>query len=201
MINRGKFLPAVALVVCPPRRANPPRSPPNLADCWLTSVTTSPHIVLRDFLMCEDAPIEYFECKVEIAYEKVSLWHSLLHNITDKPKAPETESTIFEDPPTSTLWVTARIPQGAKGDSLIYQSPRAVVDQYIGYPDEHRAPEWTRRTTKAFEFRQPRVGFVHIFLRLALNQWNLPVPGRLHHMHLWVQSALVCNFFCIGCRF
>ncbi|KZP08126.1 hypothetical protein FIBSPDRAFT_901499 [Athelia psychrophila] len=64
-----------------------------------------------------------------------------------------------------------------KADGLIYQSPHTVVDQYIGYLNEHHTPEWTRRANKTFKFQQPRVAFMHIFLRLALNQWNLPVQG------------------------
>ncbi|KZP21907.1 hypothetical protein FIBSPDRAFT_953243 [Athelia psychrophila] len=142
--------------------------PPNHADSWLASV-----MLQGDLLMCEHGAIE---CKMEIIHEK----------------APETEATqIFEDPPTLTLWVTAHTSQVAKADGLVYQSPRTVVDQYIGYPDERRAPEWTRRANKIFEFQQPRATFVHIFLRLALNQWNLPAQGRLFQMHLWVQSSTV----------
>lgn len=77
MINRGKFLPPVALIVRPPRRPDSSRPPPNLADRWLTSVITAPHVVLHDLLMWEDAVNGHVDCKVEIVYKKVSLRHSL----------------------------------------------------------------------------------------------------------------------------
>lgn len=112
----------------------------------------------------------------------------------------ETEDGIFEDPPTSMLWVTARIPQDAKVYGLVYQSPRVVVDQYIGYRTDHLAPEWTRRTTQTFEFQQLRVAFADIFLRLAFNRWNMHAQGWLYHMHLWAKSALVRSFIRTNCH-
>ncbi|KZP29537.1 hypothetical protein FIBSPDRAFT_946805 [Athelia psychrophila] len=160
----------------PLRTRSPPRCPPpGPIDRWITSVSRAPNaVVMGDYLMCGDGAIEHVNCRLDIVFtESPDLGH------------------MFEDPPTSTLYLSACLPRGTKTYGLIIYSPRVIVDEYVGYPSDLVAPEWTRRTPNTLQFQQPRAAFADIFLRLAVNKYNRGEPGLPFRMREWAKSALI----------
>lgn len=111
-------------------------------------------------------------------------------NGTHENQASDT-GNMFEDPPTSTLYLSARLPKGTKTFGLIIHRPRVIVDKYVGYPSDRVAPQWTRRTPNTLQFQQPRAAFADIFLKLSINKYNRRQPGLPFRMHEWAKSALV----------
>ncbi|KZP08493.1 hypothetical protein FIBSPDRAFT_964742 [Athelia psychrophila] len=160
-------------------RSPPLPPPPGPIDRWITSVSRAPNaIVMGDYLMRGDGAIEHVHCRLDVILAK----------------AADT-GHMFEDPQTSTLYLSARLPKGSKVYGLIVHSPRIIVDKFVGYPSDHAAPEWTRRTHPTLEFQQPRAAFADIFLRLAINKHNRGEPGLPFRMREWVKSALIQTWY------
>jgi hypothetical protein len=52
------------------------------------------------------------------------------------------------------------------------KSPRALLEQYIGFPDELDAPDWVTREKSTLDFYQPRVVIAETFARLSTLRGN-----------------------------
>jgi hypothetical protein len=50
---------------------------------------------------------------------------------------------------------------------FLRQSPLAILDRYVGYVNEHGAPEWVRREQSSVIFRHQASPFAKLFIQLA----------------------------------
>ncbi|KIM73712.1 hypothetical protein PILCRDRAFT_828847 [Piloderma croceum F 1598] len=128
---------------------------------------------MRDYLLLDNASINHVICFVE--HECIA--------------APD-NGTIFEDPDTHTLYITARIPHGAKSHLLLRQSPRAVLERFVGSSSDRMAPDWTRWPRPAVEFQQPKANFANLFVHMAMWEENMVQPGLPFRMSQWAWSVL-----------
>jgi hypothetical protein len=76
----------------------------------------------------------------------------------------------FLDPPTHTLYISARTPNGAQ---FLRQSPLAILDHYIGDVKAQNAPEWVRCQRSSVVFRYRAASFAKLFIQLATWKVNL----------------------------
>jgi hypothetical protein len=51
-------------------------------------------------------------------------------------------------------------------------SPRVILDVYLGSPHDLAAPEWMRWATPTLEFFQPRGSFAELFTRMSTWRYN-----------------------------
>ncbi len=69
------------------------------------------------------------------------------------------------NPGMYTLWISAEAPN-------FLDSPCAVVDEFTGSPDDADMPEWVTREKAWVMFRQRRGQFAHLFVSIAVWQFN-----------------------------
>jgi hypothetical protein len=53
------------------------------------------------------------------------------------------------------------------------KSPRAVLEQYVGFPGEIDAPDWVQWNKSTLDFYQPRVVLAETFVQLSTLKENL----------------------------
>jgi hypothetical protein len=53
---------------------------------------------------------------------------------------------------------------------FLSQSPRAILEYFVGSHDAINAPEWTCWARPTLEFQQPKATFVALFIRMA--EWD-----------------------------
>jgi len=51
---------------------------------------------------------------------------------------------------------------------LLWQSPRAILEKYVGFNNDRDAPEWTHWAQSTREFQQPKASFADLFVRMAV---------------------------------
>jgi hypothetical protein len=73
------------------------------------------------------------------------------------------------DSPTYILYVTAW--KESQGLSFLSQSPWAILDWFVGHPEEQNAPQWTQWTTSSLVFPHDAASFARIFREMA--SWRL----------------------------
>jgi hypothetical protein len=130
---------------------------------------------MRDYLLLDNASINHVICFVEHECIAVSCPTDLFNPTVVEfltLQAPD-NGTIFEDPDTHTLYITARIPHGAKSHLLLRQSPRAVLERFVGSSSDRIAPDWTRWPHPAVEFQQPKANFANLFVHMAMWEENM----------------------------
>lgn len=99
------------------------------------------------------------------------------------------DDSIFEDPPTHTLYLSARAPSTPNGVPFLHQSPLATLDRYVGYPNERHAPHWVRWTRSSAVFRYRAASFAKLFLKLATWKVN---SDQVRHSTLF-QPLVKCS--------
>ena len=81
-------------------------------------------------------------------------------------QVPQTDS-LFADPPMYTLYITASLSPETCALLFLRKSPRAILDQFVGFKEDGYAPEWTRWTQPTLEFQQPEATFADLFVQMA----------------------------------
>jgi hypothetical protein len=182
---------------------------PGPIDRWLTANSRSPWIsFLRDYLMIDDMQKDYVICFVEAVYVEVCL-------LSYRPEHFSTlwqgavNSAGFKQPDTHSLFVTARAAPGAENSMLLYISPRALLERFVGSSQALDAPAWTAWTQPSLEFEQLRATFTELFVRMAdweinkiqvrsLSDMNSKYilnlscqPGLSYSMIQWARSVMV----------
>jgi hypothetical protein len=89
-------------------------------------------------------------------------------------QAPGNDST-FGNPPTYTLYISARRSFSTERLDFLSQSPVAVLDRFVGNRYAHDAPRWTQRLQSSIIFKYQATSFAKLFLRIANTQANLDV--------------------------
>lgn len=79
----------------------------------------------------------------------------------------DSDRTDIIDSPTYTLYITAHRSYVSQGLPFLSQSPWAILDRFVGHPDERNAPHWTRWATPTACFIHRMASFVKIFRELA----------------------------------
>jgi hypothetical protein len=215
----NKLIPLASLPLRPSaatRKYGHKRLPPEPIDRWLAANSHSPTVAfIQDYLLLKNAVTEHVVCVVERECIAVSCIYINTLNLIEfsQPQAPD-DGTIFEDPPTYTLYITAHLPRGAKYYMLLWQSPRAVLEKFVGFSNDPDAPEWTRWVHSILEFQQPKASFADLFVRMAawdenkvqvccvtvhLTEKSEPLisqPGLPFRMAQWARSTLVDHIMC-----
>jgi hypothetical protein len=87
-------------------------------------------------------------------------------------QAPETDS-ICINPPMYTLYISARGFYGIEAYHFFRQSPRAVLDRFLGNQYARNAPKWTQWTQSSVIFKYRTMSFARLFLQIATSEANL----------------------------
>ncbi|KAF8071656.1 hypothetical protein FPV67DRAFT_1746505 [Lyophyllum atratum] len=138
----------------------------NELDAWRMDV------FLQGYLTLSDVRRDQVLCTVE---------RSIVEPVVD-PDSPFTES------PTYMLHISACTSDmfaAAQDNGL---SPRALLAMFTGTPDDLAAPSWVHWTRSKLEFRQPRAGFLSLFLQLAMWHENLTQRGLPAAMFSWAAA-------------
>jgi hypothetical protein len=106
--------------------------------------------------------------------------HTLLNYLQPPDDGTQADDgTDIIDSPTYTLYVTAHKSYVSHGSSFLGQSPWAILDNFVGYPDaEHSAPQWTRWAKSTACFTHKTAAFVKIFRELASWKVNFEQVSR-----------------------
>ena len=85
-----------------------------------------------------------------ISWSLIFFWCYMLLQV------PQTDS-LFADPPMNTLYITASLSPETCALFFLRKSPRAILDQFVGFKKDGYAPEWTH-WTQFIWFVQPQIG-------------------------------------------
>ncbi|KZP09806.1 hypothetical protein FIBSPDRAFT_900225 [Athelia psychrophila] len=90
-----------------------------------------------------------------------------------------------------TLYLTAHIGQFAAPHCLQRDSPRIVLEQFVGNNQALNAPVWTRSKDSMPQFQQPIDTFMPLFLRMS--EWieNHRQCGLPSRMMQWASSSML----------
>lgn len=147
---------------------------PGPIDRWLTVNSHCPRITcLQDYLLLTDINREYVDCFVEsICVETAINCAGLIQ------------------PPTYSLYISARVPSSTPTLLFLRKSPRALLERFTGFNNALDAPEWTRWDKPTLEFQQPKATFAAIFIRMAGWNENKDEPGLPYIMAQWARSVM-----------
>ena len=91
------------------------------------------------------------------------------------------------DPHTYTLWITVvrndcRCSPGSCDSPKFYTSPRAVLDEFVGFGRELEAPDWMLQWPKTIRYaiRHHRGPLARLFMQLAVKRPNLSEVSAHH---------------------
>jgi hypothetical protein len=84
---------------------------------------------------------------------------------------PPDNGTDFINAPTYILYVTAWKSSVSQRPSFLGQSPWATLGWFVGHPEEHNAPQWTRWTMSSVVFTHRTASFARLFREMA--SWEL----------------------------
>ncbi|KIM80088.1 hypothetical protein PILCRDRAFT_544114 [Piloderma croceum F 1598] len=135
----------------------------NSVDWWLSIVTRKP------------GKVSFSEGQIVCFLERVCI------------EAPK-DNTIFVDPPTYTLYVTAQASLRSAFEGM-QQSPRAILDQFVGWPGQNDAPQWVRWPYCSVFFQQSTAAAVKLFKELSTWSVNTGQPGLPLRMIVWARSV------------
>ncbi|GLB45298.1 hypothetical protein LshimejAT787_2100580 [Lyophyllum shimeji] len=109
----------------------------------------------------------------------------------ERSQPEDDPDSIFTESDTSRLYLSATILGNLSVDTPFQTSPRAILDLFVGSPDEPSAPDWVRSERDVFEFRQPRDTLIALFSRMALWQDNLNEAGLSSAVFDWASAISV----------
>lgn len=157
---------------------------PGPVDRWLTANSRSPNIsFLKNYLMLENILQEYVICSIEYVCVKVSLLLYSTNLLFDRSLAVQSPNNYHgagPDHATHCLYITAHASPGSCTLIFMLNSPRALLDRFVGSSHAVDAPEWTQWTTPIRVFQQPKMTFAALFVRMAtwdLNRDQVIFPG------------------------
>jgi hypothetical protein len=114
----------------------------------------------------------YVMCLVERVCVQVSLSYNPNCFSLTTVQAPENDSNCI-NPPTYTLYISARGLYGTEGPHFFRQSPIAVLDHFVGNQYARNAPRWTQWTRSSAIFKYRTTSFARLFLHIATSKANL----------------------------
>ncbi|GLB41485.1 hypothetical protein LshimejAT787_1000850 [Lyophyllum shimeji] len=109
----------------------------------------------------------------------------------ERSQPEDDPDSIFTESDTFRLYLSATISGNLPVDTPFRTSPRAILDLFVGSPDEPFAPDWVRSERDVFKFRQPRDTFIALFSRMALWQDNLNEARLSSAMFDWASAISV----------
>ncbi|PBK68530.1 hypothetical protein ARMSODRAFT_975930 [Armillaria solidipes] len=94
---------------------------------------------------------------------------------------PDTADTVYEPSSgTYTLWISAEAPN-------LLDSPRTMVDEFVGSPDDADVPQWVTREKTWVMFRQKQGRFALLFVSMAVWEYNHWKPELSDSMFKWAE--------------
>jgi hypothetical protein len=90
---------------------------------------------------------------------------------------PFENDTLFGNPPTYKLLITALVPPTLNVPSILRQSPWAILDVYEGRKYDGDAPQWMQWSNSSMSFYHCIPSFTELFIGFADLRFNADQVG------------------------